>query len=202
MHRAFILAFVLPGLLGWTTGCGVAPAGSAVQPARVRPGIDVLLTDSLHLVRNRAVGLVTNNAGVDADGVSSVTRLLEAGVRLVALFSPEHGFRGAADPGAAVASSVDSATGLPIQPLWPPSAPTADMLKGIEVMLIDLQDAGARYYTYLSTTIDVMRSAEGRTSRCSCSTAPNPIGGAVQGDARPGLRVHDRPSRSPPCVTA
>lgn len=184
MHRAFILAFVLPGLWGLSTACGVAPAGSApvVQP-RVHPGIDVLLADSAHLVRNRAVGLVTNNAGVDANGVSSVARLREAGVRLVALFSPEHGFRGAADPGAAVASSMDSATGLPIYSLYGrTSAPTAEMLKGIDVMLVDLQDVGARYYTYLATAIDVMRSVERRNIDVLLLDRPNPIGGAVQGN--------------------
>ena len=87
----------------WALGCaGPAPKPAAAGPAagRVRPGIEVLLTDSLGLVRDRRVGLVTNQTGVDADGISDVERLRTAGVRLVALFSPEHGFRGAADPGA------------------------------------------------------------------------------------------------------
>ena len=140
------------------------------RPAAVRPGIDVLLTDSLAVVRGRRVGLVTNQAGVDAQGISDVVRLQAAGVRLVALFSPEHGFRGAADPGATVASSIDSATGLPIYSLYGRStAPTDSMLDGIEVLLVDLQDAGARYYTYLFTTVEVMRSA---------GAARHPRGGA------------------------
>ena len=88
------------------------PAAGARAP--VRPGVELLLGDSIGLVRGRAVGLVSNHAGVDAAGVSDVDRLLGAGIRLVALFSPEHGFRGAAEPGEHVASSVDSATGLPI----------------------------------------------------------------------------------------
>jgi uncharacterized protein YbbC (DUF1343 family) len=152
------------------------------SPARVRPGIDVLLANSAHLLRDRRVGLVTNNAGVDAAGISNVTRLREAGVRLVALFSPEHGFRGAADPGAAVASTTDSATGLPIYSLYGrTSAPTAEMLRGIDVMLVDLQDVGARYYTYLATAIDVMRGVAGRDITVLVLDRPNPIGGAVQG---------------------
>jgi uncharacterized protein YbbC (DUF1343 family) len=156
----------------------MAPAA----PVRVRPGIDVLLADSAHLLRGRRVGLVTNNAGVDAAGVSNVTRLREAGVRLVALFSPEHGFRGAADPGAAVASTTDSATGLPIYSLYGrTSAPTAEMLRGIDVMLVDLQDVGARYYTYISTAIDVMRGVAGRNIPVLVLDRPNPIGGLVQG---------------------
>jgi uncharacterized protein YbbC (DUF1343 family) len=149
----------------------------------VRPGIEVLLTDSLQLVRSRRVGLVTNQTGVDADGVSDVARLRAAGIPLVALFSPEHGFQGAADPGALVASSKDSATGLPIYSLYGrTSAPTDEMLEGIDLMAVDLQDAGARYYTYLATTIDVMRAAARRGVPVLILDRPNPIGGVVQGN--------------------
>jgi uncharacterized protein YbbC (DUF1343 family) len=149
----------------------------------VKPGIDVLLTDSLHLVRHRSVGLVTNQTGVDADSVSDVTRLRAAGVELVALFSPEHGFRGAADPGAAVASSKDSATGLPIYSLYGrTSAPTEEMMRGIDVMVVDLQDAGARYYTYLATTVEVMRAAGKQRLPVIVLDRPDPIGGLVQGN--------------------
>ena len=149
----------------------------------MRPGIDVLLSDSMELVRGRRVGLVTNQAGVDSRGTSDVTRLRDAGIRVVALFSPEHGFRGAADPGAAVASSVDSATGLPIYSLYGrTSAPTDEMLDGIDVILVDLQDAGARYYTYLFTTVEVMKAAARRNIVVVVLDRPNPIGGAVQGN--------------------
>jgi uncharacterized protein YbbC (DUF1343 family) len=142
-----------------------------------------LLADSVHLVKGRRVGLVTNQAGVDANGVSDVVRLRAAGIQLVALFSPEHGFRGAADPGAAVASSVDSATGLPIYSLYGrTSAPTDGMLSGIDVMLIDLQDAGARYYTYLFTTIEVMQAASRHGITVLVLDRPDPIGGLVQGN--------------------
>jgi uncharacterized protein YbbC (DUF1343 family) len=158
----------------------------------VRPGIDVLLTDSLAVVRGRRVGLVTNQAGVDAHGVSDVARLRAAGIRLMALFSPEHGFRGATDPGAAVASSLDSATGLPIYSLYGKStAPTDAMLDGIDLLLVDLQDAGARYYTYLFTTVEVMRSAARRGIRVVVLDRPDPIGGPVQGN------VLDTASASP-----
>ncbi len=165
------------------------PAEQASAPAaasgtgRVRPGIDVLLADSAHLVLGRRVGLMTNQAGVDAGGTSDVTRLGEAGVNLVALFSPEHGFRGAAAPGAPVASTVDSATGLPIYSLYGrTTAPTPEMLQGVDLILVDLQDAGARYYTYLATTVEVMRAAGARGIRVIILDRPNPIGGAVQGN--------------------
>jgi uncharacterized protein YbbC (DUF1343 family) len=149
----------------------------------VQPGVERLLGDSIRLVRGRAVGLVSNHAGVDAAGVSDVERLLGAGIRLVALFSPEHGFRGAAEPGEQVASSVDSATGLPIYSLYGRrSAPTDSMLQGLEVILVDLPDVGARYYTYLSTTIEVMRAAARRNLPVVVLDRPNPIGGLVQGN--------------------
>jgi uncharacterized protein YbbC (DUF1343 family) len=175
---------VLLGLLEWSLGCGTpGPQAQAAAPARVRPGIEVLLSDSMRLVRGRRVGLVTNQAGVDSRGTSDVTRLRDAGIDLVALFSPEHGFRGAADPGAQVASSVDSATGLPIYSLYGrTSAPTHEMLEGVDVMLVDLQEAGARYYTYLFTTVEVMRSAARKGIPVVLLDRPDPIGGAVQGN--------------------
>ena len=169
----------------------------------------MLLSDSIHLVRGKRVGLVTNQSGVDAAGVNGVDRLATSGVEstevyspehrlatggveLIALFSPEHGFRGTADPGAEVASSIDSATGLPIYSLYGRnSAPTDTMLAGIDVLLVDLQDAGARYYTYLWTTVGVMRAAAARGIPVLILDRPNPIGGAVQGN------VLDTAYRSP-----
>ncbi len=169
-------------LAGWLGACGPAP--EPVFPARlVRPGIEVLLGDSAALVRGKTVGLVSNQAGVDATGVSDVVRLLRGGVRLVALFSPEHGFRGAADAGEAVASTIDSATGLPIYSLYGrTTAPTDTMLAGIDVLLVDLPDVGARYFTYLGTTIEVMRAAQRLRRTVVVLDRPNPIGSLVQGN--------------------
>jgi uncharacterized protein YbbC (DUF1343 family) len=162
-----------------------APAARARElgAGEVRPGIDVLLADSIQLVRGRRVALVTNQTGVDHAGITDIDRLLGAGVHLVSLFSPEHGFRGTADPGAVVASSTDSATGLPIYSLYgATSAPSDAMLAGIDVLLVDLQDAGARYYTYLWTTTEVMRAAARQGIPVVVLDRPNPIGGAVQGN--------------------
>ncbi len=151
-------------------------------PPVVLPGIDVLLRDSLHLLGNRTFGLVTNQGGVDAAGRSDVDRLRKAGAHLVALFSPEHGFRGSADPGETIASTRDSATGLPIYSLYGAQrAPTDSMLAGIQVLLVDLPDVGARTYTYLSTTIEVMRAAARSGKPVWVLDRPNPIGGTVQG---------------------
>jgi uncharacterized protein YbbC (DUF1343 family) len=162
--------------------CRAAP-GQVRPTDRVRPGIDVLLSDSLALLNGKSVGLVSNQAGVDAAGVSDVDRLLRGGAHLVALFSPEHGFRGAADPGAAIASTVDSATGLPIYSLYGATrAPTDSMLAGIDALLVDLPDVGARYYTYLGTTIEVMRAAARSHRTVIILDRPDPIGGKVQGN--------------------
>ena len=94
-------------------GAAACGGGSArgVEPERAAsPGLEVLLGDSAGIVAGKRVGLVTNQTGVDATGMSDVDRLRSAGVQLVALFSPEHGFRGTADPGEAVESTTDSAT--------------------------------------------------------------------------------------------
>jgi len=155
-------------------------AGPA-SPRDVRPGIEVLLSDSVRLVRGLRVGLVSNQAGVGRAGVHDVELLLHAGVRLVALFAPEHGFRGTADPGAPVASTVDPATGLPIYSLYG-SSPKDETLAGIDVMLVDLPDVGARYYTYLWTTVEVMRAAHRLGKRVVVLDRPNPIGAPVQGN--------------------
>lgn len=172
---------------------GTACAGAQVSPgpAAVRPGIDVLVEDSLHLVKGRAVGLLTNRSGVDRRGVSDIERLRAAGVNLVALFTPEHGFRGAADPGAAVANTRDSATGLPIYSLYGRTfAPTPEMVAGVQVLLVDLPDAGARYFTFVSTTIELMKAPAMAGIPVIILDRPDPVGGAVQGN------VLDSASRS------
>jgi uncharacterized protein YbbC (DUF1343 family) len=113
----------------------------------------------------------------------SIDRLLRDGVNLTAIMSPEHGLRGTAAPGEQVASSVDSATGLPIYSLYGATlAPTPEMLANVDVILVDLQDVGARYYTWLGTTVHVMQAAAALRKPVVVLDRPNPIGGAVQGN--------------------
>ena len=154
----------------------------APQPpgdTEVRPGIDVLLTDSAHLVTDRRVGLLTNQTGVDQFEVSDIDRLLDASIELTAIFSPEHGFRGELDQ-EGIGHVTDSATGLPIYSLFGEHrAPTEEMLAGIEVLLIDLQDIGARPYTYVSTTLLAMESAAAANITVVILDRPNPIGGEL-----------------------
>ncbi len=151
---------------------------------RVRLGIEVLLSDSMHLVRGKRVGLITNHTGVVPDGRSTIDLLHRAnGVRLTALFAPEHGIRGQADAGERIQSSVDSATGVPIHSLYGDTrVPTAEMLKDVDVVLYDIQDVGARTYTYQWT---MALSAEAVTTHGRefiVLDRPNPVrGDYVQG---------------------
>lgn len=182
VHRRLAGWVILVNAVSVAAGCAVEAAPSSGAPA-VIPGLEVLLADSLHLAAGRRVGLVTNMAAVDRNGTGGVERLRDGGVQLVALFSPEHGFRASAAPGEAVVSTMDSATGLPIYSLYGRTvAPTPEMLAGIELLLVDLPDVGARYYTYLSTTVEVMRAAGRAGLPVLILDRPNPIGGSAQGN--------------------
>lgn len=137
-----------------------APAVSQ-SSAGVVPGIEVLLSDSLHLIRGKRVGLLTNHSGRDRQGVSSIDRLSRApGVKLTALFGPEHGIRGVAKAGERMANSVDSATGVRVYSLYGAvSIPTPEMMNEIDVLLYDIQDVGARVYTYQWTFANAANAA-------------------------------------------
>jgi uncharacterized protein YbbC (DUF1343 family) len=158
--RSAFLAVSAPALLvaacAPQTATTVAVPGPAV-PAAATPattgvelGIDVLLRDSLHVLRGKRVGLITNHTGRNARGETSIDLLHRApGVNLVALFGPEHGIRGAAEAGEKVDSSIDQQTGLPVRSLYGATrVPTAEMLADIDVLVYDIQDVGARVYTY------------------------------------------------------
>jgi uncharacterized protein YbbC (DUF1343 family) len=182
---------LLLGVSACAPRAGVRPAATPtptfaaaprVSLPLVRPGIEVLLEDSLALVRGRRVGLVTNLAAVDRNGVGDIERLRQAGVNLVALFGPEHGLAATAAPGQKVASAVDSVTRIPIYSLYGANVrPTPAMLADIDVLLVDLPDVGARYFTYLATTVEVMLAAAPLGIPVVVLDRPNPIGGAMQG---------------------
>ena len=138
-------------------------SGSA---AGVAPGIEVLLTDSLQLIGGKRVGLITNHSGRDRRGTSTIDLLYHApGVRLTALFGPEHGLRGVARAGESVSTTTDSATGVPIYSLYgETNAPTPDMLRDVDVLLYDIQDVGARVYTY-EWTMALSAAAAGKLGK-------------------------------------
>ena len=135
-------------------GCATSAARTTTE-RNVLPGIEVLLRDSLHLISGMRVGLITNHSGKDRSGTSTIDLLHRApGVQLTALYGPEHGLRGAAEAGVQIASTVDSATGVPIFSLYGETrVPTPQMLENIDVLLYDIQDVGARVYTYQWTMV-------------------------------------------------
>ena len=173
-------------LVAFGFGCSGGTRVPAPALAQVRPGIEVLLSDSTHLIAGKRLGLLTNHTGVDHLGRRDVD-LLHAtpAARLTVLFSPEHGFRGTEDrPG--LPDGRDSLTGLPIYSLYGGSRSAAhSALDSIDVLLIDLQDIGARYYTYIATATQVMRDAARAGKRVIVLDRPDPIGGRdVQGNVR------------------
>jgi uncharacterized protein YbbC (DUF1343 family) len=148
-----------------------------VRDEPVLTGIDVLASEGFARLRGKRVALLTNQTGRARDGASTIDLLAHApGVTLVALFSPEHGIRGQLDE--SVASSRDDATGLPIYSLYGETRrPTDQMLAGIDTLVVDLQDIGARLYTYPSTVAYVMEEASKRHLRVVVLDRPNPIDG-------------------------
>ena len=153
----------------------VAPAENTV----VKPGIEVLAEQGFDLLQGKRVGLVTNPSGVDHLLRPTIDILFEApGVRLVALFAPEHGVRGDVYAGGKVADYTDPATGLPVHSLYGTQRePTDDMLKGIDVMVYDIQDVGTRSYTFISTLGLVMRACARNDIEVLVLDRPNPLGG-------------------------
>jgi len=147
------------------------------------PGIDVLLRDSMHLVRGKRVGLITNHTAVTRDGRSAVDVLFGApGVRLVALYGPEHGIRGNVDGGEHIGSERDPRTGVPVYSLYGATErPTEAMLRGVDVLLFDIQDIGARPYTYVWTMTFAMEEAARRGIPFIVLDRPNPVTAKVEG---------------------
>ena len=162
-----------------TNGCASGTQQPVTTAGGVAPGIEVLLSDSLHLIRGKRVGLITNQSGRDRRGTSTIDLLYRAaGVRLTALFGPEHGLRGVARAGESVSTTTDSATGVPIYSLYgETNAPTPDMLRDVDVLLYDIQDVGARVYTY-EWTMALSAAAAGKAGKTFIVLdRPDPIRG-------------------------
>jgi uncharacterized protein YbbC (DUF1343 family) len=153
----------------------------AVPIRHITPGIEVLLSDRLESLKGKRVALLTNQTGVDRKGVSNVDLLrAHPSINLVALFSPEHGVRGAAQAREKVASGIDPKSGLPVHSLYGETKiPTAKMMQGIDIVLVDLQDVGTRFYTYASTLLYMLRAAETSGSEVIVLDRPNPQGGMM-----------------------
>ncbi len=161
---------------------GADAAAGAGRDAEVEAGIDVLRREGFARLRGARVALLTNQTGRARDGARTLDLLRAApAVELRAVLSPEHGFRGDLDE--AVADAREPATGLPIYSLYGATRrPTARMLDGVDTIVVDLQDVGARFYTYATTMAYAMEAAAGRGLRVVVLDRPNPITGeAVEG---------------------
>jgi uncharacterized protein YbbC (DUF1343 family) len=168
-------------LFAASRGAAQAPQGksSHSQSERTKAGVDVLEQENFALLHGKRVGLITNQTGVDSQGRRTIDVLAHAeGVKLVALFSPEHGMAGRAD--APVVNAADGATGLPIFSLYGETRrPTDAMLKGIDTLVFDIQDAGVLFYTYIATMAYCMEEAAKRHIEFFVIDRPNPLGGEV-----------------------
>ena len=171
---AVILSILISALLPVSVFASPSPA--------VLPGIDNLSLSGFEILRNKRVGLITNHTGRDIAGVSTIDVIRNApGIRLVTLFSPEHGIRGEADE--KLGASTDLKTGLPIHSLYGATCrPTPEMLNGVDLLVFDIQDIGTRFYTYIGTLSLAMRAAADAGIPIVVLDRPNPINGlAVQG---------------------
>ena len=141
-------------------------------------GIDVLCRDGFRQLAGRKVGLITNHTGRDAAGKSTTALLAAAeGLRLTALFSPEHGAAGALDQ-ENVPDARDEATGLPVRSLYGSTKrPTKEMLADVDTLVFDIQDVGCRFYTYVSTMLEAMKAAAEHKKAFVVLDRPNPIDG-------------------------
>ena len=170
MKRLFVILAVVAGFVF---------CGFSVEARVVKPGVEVLVERGFAGLKGKRVGLVTNPSGVDRHLNSTVDILYNApGVELVALYGPEHGVRGDVYAGDKVADTKDAATGLPVYSLYGSTRkPTPEMLEGVDVIVYDIQDVGARSYTFISTLGLVMEACAEKGIEVMVLDRPNPLGG-------------------------
>jgi len=169
-HTRQHLIWSLPALLlGFCTATAAAP--------QVVPGLEVLLQEQKSLIEGKRVGLITNHSGVDRQLRHGIDLIAKApGVKLTAIFAPEHGIRGTVQAGGKIADTTDPKTGVTVYSLYgATSRPTAEMLKNVDVLVYDIQDAGARFYTYISTMGECMEAAADRGIPFIVLDRPNPL---------------------------
>jgi uncharacterized protein YbbC (DUF1343 family) len=159
----------------------VSPAtvgGGAV----VRPGIETFLADVPARLRGKRVALITNNTGIDRAGTPDIDLIARhPDLKLVALLAPEHGIRGTVEAGEEINDERDARTGVPIYSLYKSEdrGPTDEMLKGVDVIVYDLQEVGGRTWTYVSTMALAMQAAKRKGIPFVVLDRPNPIGGEI-----------------------
>jgi uncharacterized protein YbbC (DUF1343 family) len=157
----------------------IAIALAFSQQSRVKIGAEILIEKHLDLIKGKKIGIVTNHTGILPDGRHIVDVLNEIeGVEIVALFGPEHGIRGEVPDGKSISHGVDAKTGIPVFSLYGEvKKPTEEMLKDIDVLIFDIQDVGARFYTYISTMSYCMEACAEMGKKFIVLDRPNPIRG-------------------------
>ena len=149
------------------------------QQSRVKIGAEILIEKHLDLIKGKKIGIVTNHTGILPDGRHIVDVLNEIeDVKVVALFGPEHGIRGEVPDGKSISHGVDTKTGIPVFSLYGEvKKPTTEMLKDIDVLIFDIQDVGARFYTYISTMSYCMEACAEMGKKFIVLDRPNPVRG-------------------------
>jgi uncharacterized protein YbbC (DUF1343 family) len=180
-----LLAVILPICSGCVVINKQIDPTSELAEGKVRPGITVLLNDSIHLIRGKRIGLLTNQTGVNEKGNSDIDILRDkkardARVGLVQLFSPEHGLRGTEDR-QNIASGIDARSGLPVYSLYGQQtmAPPDSILRGLDALVFDLQDIGTRTWTYVGAMVYSMRASARLHKPIIVLDRPNPITGYI-----------------------
>ncbi len=176
-----------------------APVAAAAAAPAVTVGLERLASDKRSRLKGLRIGLVCHAASVTADGRHAIDVLASSGARVVRLFGPEHGLRGQAAAGEKVASGVDAATGIAVVSLYGERRkPTREDLAGLEALVIDLQDAGVRFYTYASTMLLCLEAAAEAGVEAIVLDRPNPLGGVrVEGPEREAGMPLSMVSRAP-----
>lgn len=175
------LALFLSAVLILSLGITMNANAYRVEKPRITLGNEVLLQDHLDWVKGKRVGLITNPSGVNSQLISVIDVLMEhPEVNLVALYGPEHGVRGDVIGGERIVDSTDERTGLPVYSLYGSTRePTEEFLKGVDVLLFDIQDIGSRSYTYISTMAAAMKGAAKHGKEFIVLDRPNPLGGEM-----------------------
>jgi uncharacterized protein YbbC (DUF1343 family) len=170
-----LLALFLLVFSSWNT------AEAKPRQKKVELGVETLFREHKNLLKGKRVGLITNPTGVDSELRSSVDLFAEdPDIELTALYGPEHGVRGDAQAGDKVDYYIDEKTGLPVYSLYGDTRkPTPEMLKNVDILVFDIQDVGARFYTYIYTMAYAMEAAKEQGIPFVVLDRPNPLGGEV-----------------------
>lgn len=167
MHKLFYLAF------------SFIISASVFAQDRVITGAENLLSDQLDLIKNKNLGIITNHSAILNNGTHLVDSLNKIpGIKIKALFGPEHGIRGNAPDGKSIQTSVDEKIGVPVYSLYGKiNKPSKEMLEGIDLLIFDIQDVGARFYTFISTLYYCIETSAENNIPLIVLDRPNPIGG-------------------------